>query len=114
MDLWQMIEQKIKELDVSVKSLRKTGSELATAEREYKQKLCEEALKLKSEGMAVTLIDKIIYGVPEVANLRFKRDVCEAVYNANQEAINTLKLNIRILEGQMERDWGQAKYDGIR
>lgn len=114
MELWEQIEQKIKELDVSVKSLRKTGTELAIAERDYKQKLREEALKLKSEGMAVTLLDKVIYGVPEVANLRFKRDVCEAVYQANQESINVLKLNIRILEGQLNRDWGVSKYDGIR
>ena len=114
MELWEQIEQKIKELDVSVKSLRKTGTELAIAERDYKQKLREEALKLKSEGMAVTLLDKVIYGVPEVANLRFKRDVCEAVYQANQENINVLKLNIRILEGQLNRDWGVSKYDGIR
>ena len=114
MELWEQIEQKIKELDVSVKSLRKTGTEFAEAERDYKQKLREEALKLKSEGMAVTLLDKVIYGVPEVANLRFKRDVCEAVYQANQESINVLKLNIRILEGQLNRDWGVSKYDGIR
>ena len=71
-------------------------------------------MKLKSDGLAVTLIDKVIYGVPEVANLRFKRDVCEAVYQANQESINVLKLNIRILEGQLNRDWGVSKYDGIR
>lgn len=114
MELWEQIEQKIKELDVSVKSLRKTGTEFAEAERNYKQKLREEALKLKSEGIAVTLIDKVIYGVPEVANLRFKRDVCEAVYQANQESINVLKLNIRILEGQLNRDWGVSKYDGIK
>ena len=114
MELWEQIEQKIKELDVSVKSLRKTGTELAIAERDYKQKLREEALKLKSEGMAVTLLDKVIYGVPEVANLRFKRDVCEAVYEANQESINVLKLNIRIIESQLNREWGQTKYDGIR
>ena len=48
MDLWGEIEQKIKELDVSVKSLRKTGTEFAEAERAYKQKLSEQALKLKS------------------------------------------------------------------
>ena len=114
MELWEQIEQKIKELDVSVNSLRKTGTEFAEAERAYKQKLSEQALKLKSDGLAVTLIDKVIYGVPEVANLRFKRDVCEAVYQANQESINVLKLNIRILEGQLNRDWGVSKYDGIR
>lgn len=110
MELWQDIEQKIKELEVSVKSLRKTGTEFATAEKEYKQKLREEALKLKSEGMAVTLIDKVIYGAPDVANLRFKRDVCEAVYNANQESINVLKLNIRIIESQLQREYSMTKY----
>ena len=113
MDLWNEIQQKIKELDISVKSLRKTGTEFATAERDYKQKLREEALKLRNEGMAVTLIDKVIYGVPEVANLRFKRDVCDAVYKANQESINVLKLNIRIIESQLNREWGKTKYDGI-
>lgn len=114
MDLWQEIEQRIKELNVSVRELRRTGTELANAEREYKKKLCEEALRLKTEGMPVTLIDKVVYGIPTIADLRFKRDVCEAVYNANQESINTLKVNIRILEGQLNREWGQAKYDGIR
>lgn len=114
MDLWREIEQKIKELDVSVKALRKTGTEFATTERDYKKRLREEALKLKADGMAVTLIDKVVYGVPEVAELRFKRDVCEAVYQANQESINVLKLNIRIIESQLNREWGQAKYDGIR
>ena len=49
MDLWREIEQKIKELDVSVKALRKTGTEFATAERDYKKRLREEALKLKSD-----------------------------------------------------------------
>ena len=114
MDLWREIEQKIKELEVSVRALRKTGTEFATAERDYRKKLREEALKLKADGMAVTLIDKVVYGVPEVAELRFKRDVCEAVYEANQESINVLKLNIRIIESQLNREWGQTKYDGIR
>lgn len=114
MELWDEIEQKIKELDTSVKALRKTGTALATAERDYKIKLREHALKLKSEGMAVTLIDKVVYGIPEIATLRFNRDVCETVYQANQESINVLKLNIRIIESQLNREWGQSKYDGIR
>ena len=59
--------------------------------------------------MAVTLIDKIIYGVPEVANLRFDRDVKEAVYQANLEAINSTKLKLRILENQYDKEWGQAR-----
>lgn len=111
MELWQMIEAKIKELDVSVKALRRTGTEYATAEKEYKVKLREEVLKLRDEKMAVTLIDKIAYGIPSIADLRFKRDIAEAVYEANKESINVIKLNIRILEGQLQREYGVAKYD---
>lgn len=109
MDLYEEITRLINELDVSVKHLRKSGTERDEAERKYKVCLRQEALKLREEGMAVTLIDKIIYGVPEVANLRFDRDVKEAVYQANLEAINSTKLKLRILENQYDKEWGQAK-----
>lgn len=59
--------------------------------------------------MPVTLINQIIYGVPEVANLRYDRDVKEAIYNANQEAINSTKLKLRILESQINREWSNTK-----
>ena len=109
MDLYEEITRLINELDVSVKHLRKSGTERAEAERKYKVYLRQEALKLREEGMAVTLIDKIIYGVPEVANLRFDRVVKEAVYQANLEAINSTKLKLRILENQYDKEWGQAR-----
>ena len=110
MDLYQQIQQLIAELDISVKNLRKSGTEYAQAEKNYKIKLREEALKLRAdEQMPVTLINQIIYGVPEVARLRFDRDVKEAVYQANQEAINSTKLKLRILENQLNREWSNAK-----
>lgn len=106
MDLYNEIQQKLKELDVSIKSLRKTGSEYAKAEHDYKIKLREEALKLRSEeNMPVTLIQQIIYGVDSVAKLRFSRDVKETVYKANLEAIQSIKLQIRILENQLDREF---------
>ena len=110
MDLYEEITRLIKELDVSVRQLRKSGTELAEAEKRYKVSLRQEALKLRSEkNMPVTLINQIIYGVPEVANLRIDRDVKEAVYQANLEAINSTKLKLRILENQYDKEWGQAK-----
>ena len=109
MDLVEELERKNNELDQSIKMLRKNGVKLAEAERDYKIKLRQEALKLRAdEGMAVTLINQIVYGIPEVAKLRFERDVAEAVYNANQEFINTTKLQIRILESQINREFGRA------
>lgn len=106
MDLITELQQMREELSQSIKMLRANGIKLAEAERQYKVKLREEALKLRQEkGMAVTLIDLIIYGVPEVADLRLKRDIADAMYNANQEHINTTKLQIRILENQIAREW---------
>ena len=103
-DLWQEIQQKTKQLDYSVKELRKSGTAYAEAERAYKIKLRETALRLRSQDMAVGMISMTVYGVPEVAELRFKRDCCEAVYKANIEAINAIKLEIRIINEQLSRE----------
>ena len=59
--------------------------------------------------MPVTLIQQVVYGVPEVAEKRFTRDVAEAVYHANQDAINSIKLQIRVIESQINREWSNAK-----
>ena len=109
MDLYNELQIKIKELNISIKKLRETGTEYAEKERDYKITLRQEALKLRAEkGMPVTLIQQVVYGVPEVAEKRFKRDVAEAVYQANQEAINSIKLQIRVIENQLSREWNNT------
>lgn len=100
---------KRKQLDASVRELRQSGTAYASAERDYKVLLRQECLKLRDEGMAVGMIDKVCYGIPAVAEARFKRDVAKAVYDANQEAINSLKLQIRLIESQIEREWSVNK-----
>lgn len=110
MDLYNELQQKIKELNISIKKLRETGTEYAEKERDYKITLRQEALKLRAEkGMPVTLIQQVVYGVPEVAEKRFKRDVAEAIYQENQEAINSIKLQIRVIENQLSREWSAIK-----
>ena len=105
-DLVQQLSQKINELNVSVKTLRTSGTAYAQAEKDYKILLRTECLKLRDEGMAIGMIDKTCYGIPSVAEARFKRDCAKTVYLANQEAINSIKLQIRILESQINREWG--------
>lgn len=93
-------------LTKSGEQLKRYGKELAEAERDYKITLRQEALKLRAdEQMPVTLIDKVVYGIPDVAEKRFKRDVAESMYKAAQESINTLKLKIRIIDAQIQREW---------
>ena len=109
MDLYEELQHKTNQLDYSVKQLRENGTVYATAERDYKILLRNECLKLRDEGMAVGMIDKTCYGIPSVAEARFKRDVAEAVYRANQEAINSLKLQMRLIESQINREWGRSE-----
>lgn len=110
MDLINDIQALMEELTISIKKLSQTGQALAEAERDYKVTLRQEALKLRVEkDMPVTLINQIIFGVPEVAEKRFKRDVAETIYNTNQEHINAAKLKLRLLESQLNREWGNVK-----
>ena len=110
MNLFNEMQKLLNDLNVSIKKLRETGTDFAEAERDYKITLRQEALKLRAEkGMPVTLIQQVVYGVPEVADKRFIRDVKEAIYQANQEAINSIKLQIRVIEGQLNREWGNAR-----
>ena len=108
MDLVNELYAKLKQLNTSLKVLRTSGTNYAKAEKEYKILLRQECLKLRDEGMAIGMIDKTCYGIPSVAEKRFVRDVAEATYKANQEAINTLKLEIRIIESQLQREWGNS------
>ena len=106
MDLFNDIQELILKLNNSINLLAKYGRELSIAERDYKIILRQEALKLRNDDkMAVSLINQIIYGVPVVADKRFKRDVAEAMYQTAQENINVLKLQLRVLTKQLELEW---------
>lgn len=110
MNLYNDIQELTSRLNVNIKSLAQNGQAKAVAEHDYKICLREEALKLRQEkNMPVTLIQQIIYGVPEVAKKRFERDVAETMYNVNLESINSIKLQIRVLESQLQREWGNSK-----
>lgn len=106
MDYVNQIQELTKRLNTSVVKLRDYGRELAEAEKDYKITLRQEALKLRSDGMAVTLINQIVYGIPEVAQKRFNRDIAETMHQTAIENINSIKLQIRILESQVQREWG--------
>ena len=106
MELILEIQRLRKDLDRSIKELWRSGMNRAQTERDYKLLLRTECLKLRAEGMAIGMIDKICYGIPSVAEARFERDVAESVWTANIEAINSIKLQLRLAEQQLQREWG--------
>lgn len=109
MDLWNEIEKLVKQLQKGIDNLANNGKDLAEKERAYKIAVNKTALELKANDMPVTLINQVIYGYEDIANLRFERDTAEVKYNANQEYINVMKLVIKIYENQLNREYGGTK-----
>lgn len=105
MDLLNELNVKVNELNTSVKQLRLSGQKYAEAYTKYRIELAKELLKLKNEGMPVTIAYDIARGKESIAKEKYNEICQEAIYKANQEAINSTKLQIKILENQIDREW---------
>ena len=95
-------------LDKAIGQLGARGRARAQAEHDYKVALSKKILLERDKGTPVTIISDICRGDREIAMLRFERDVAEVSYDAAKEAINGYKLQIRILDAQIQREWSNA------
>lgn len=105
MDLINEIGQKSRLLDAAIKELGKRGHAYAQAERDYRVSMARKIMEEREKGTPVTIISDLCRGNPEIAKLRFERDCAEVVYKSALEAINAMKLQIRILDAQVGREW---------
>jgi len=105
-DLYLEMQEKVDLLNQALRELGRRGRTYAQAEHDYKVELSKEILVQRDNKIPVTIISDICRGTPRIAKLRFERDVAEVTYKAAMEAINSYKLQIRILEGQISREYG--------
>lgn len=87
------------------------GVETAEAEYEYKCAEAKEILRLRAEGMSVTLIPTLAKGEENVANLRLNRDVALVRYKGAIERINAIKKEMAVVSDELAREWTAAKYE---
>ena len=106
MDLYTSLNSLLEQLQTSVKSLRTTATEYAEAYRNYRVLLAKELVRLKDSGMAITLASDVARGNEEIANAKMVEIKKEAIYKANMESINAIKLQIKIVENQITREIG--------
>jgi|BioPla2DNA2_1021312.scaffolds.fasta_scaffold05473_11 hypothetical protein len=107
-DLINDLQYKLQLINRAIDTLAHNGKRLAKAEQEYRIGLAKKILELRESGIPVTIISDLARGDRQIAELKFQRDTSEAVYNANQEAINGWKLEVRMLESQISREWGRG------
>ena len=82
---------------------------LADKEFQYRTALSKRLTELRAEGQAVTHLADIARGEPQIAKLRYERDIAQGLYESCKEAINVYKLKLKIWEAQFSREWGQTK-----
>jgi len=105
-DLINELLYKTKELNNLVDDSTMKGLELAKAERLYRVSLAIKLSELKAQGTAATLCSDLGRGDEKIALLKEERDKAEAWYRGSLEHIMASKLEVKILENQISREWG--------
>lgn len=77
------------------------GLRKAETEKNYRVRKAQEILKLRTEGYPVTIIQDLVKGNIEVAELRLKRDIAESDYYTCISATENLRLEIEVLRSKL-------------
>lgn len=86
-------------------ALKERGIALAKAEAEYQTAKHSRALAMKSDGHSATMIQLLIKGDEMVSVAMFARDCAQVEYDSAKEALNVYKLDARLLEAQIDREY---------
>ena len=89
-------------LTLAITELKKHGRGKARAEMNYRVALQKKILLERDKGTPVTIINDICKGDKEIAKLKFQRDVAETFYDTAKEKVLATKLEIRIVEEEMQ------------
>ena len=73
-----------------------------------KESGCQYAEHERQKGTPVTIIGDVCRGQEQIAEAKRRRDCSEAIYKASQEAINVIKLRIRMVDAQITRIWNSG------
>ena len=108
MEELQKLEELNNLLTSALSEYKKRGQDYAKAYRDYRVKVAQKLLELKAEGMPVTISYDIARGNKEVAKAKEQEIITECLYKSCQEAINVYKLKIKILQSQIDNDYGNG------
>ena len=111
-DLFALREEIIGLLMEELATCRQSGIKYAENEAEYRKALRIAILNERAIGTPVTITGDLCRGREDIADMKLSRDSAEAVYKSSQEYINVLKLRLRIVEADIEREWSSGRYKG--
>ena len=108
MEDYEKLEELNELLSKALERYKVRGVEYAEAYKNYRVAVAKELLRLKAEGMPVTIAYDIARGNEEVAELKKQEIIAESLYKSCQEAINTYKLQIKIINEQIKNEYNNG------
>lgn len=108
MDLLEELNKIRELLNKALGEYRKRGIEYANAYKNYRVAVAKELLRLKDEGMAVTIAYDVARGQEDIAELKRQEIITECVYKSCMEAINSYKLQLKIVQEQINKEYGNS------
>lgn len=88
----------------TVTAMKHVGRQKSKAENTYRIELCKKILEERDKKTPVTIISDICRGDKKVADLKMERDIKETDYNVCEHMINAIKLDIKILENEIQEE----------
>ncbi len=107
--LWIRIEECIRLIDIALKEAKLRGTVMVEKELAYYSAKADASYRMLQEGFANTYIQTVIKGVEGVNEAMGEYHKAEVLYRNANEAIQALKLKLRVLENEQQRDWEQSK-----
>lgn len=104
-ELINQILDKSNQMTGVITELKKRGRKMAETEADYRSALAQKILQLRAENFPVTIMNDVCRGDREVAKLRLVRDIARTEYDVANEMLQVLKLQIRVLQAEVERDF---------
>jgi hypothetical protein len=104
-ELINQILDKSNQMTGVITELKKRGRKMAETEADYRSALAQKILQLRAENFPVTIMNDVCRGDREVAKLRLVRDIALTEYEVAKEMLQVLKLQVRVLQSEIERDF---------
>lgn len=109
--IWQRIEENQQYLINANRDWVKLGEERQRAEMEYQIAKSKAVFRLRNNGYSNVLINLAIKGLPEIAELNFKRGLADDMYHAKLEDINIHKKIADDLREIYSKEWSETRND---
>lgn len=97
--------------DQLIKEMEEHGRLKDIAARNYYMARTKLAYALKVKGESATMINLLVKGEPEVAEKKLEFDAAVTRYEIAREDLMLKKAKAKMLEAQIDREWGASNHD---